>query len=176
MKSQFLLLFFIVLFVLSGCSSGDREEISLPKDLNFTGNIISCADFSMHQLLDSENLNISINIGGSGREDLNLTSEYKSFSLPNEDLYCNITLFDAAIGSKFCNDVIMEEPKLISKWKAVSGTLKLSVSNITETEYETFYSLNIILENAVFEKNNSKEQRIIPSLIIENVNLGFLPG
>lgn len=172
-----ILFLFIPILTLISCSNDEDNETQLPEELNFTGGIMSCSDFSVKQLLDSKNLNISLNISGSGREELNLTSEYKSFSLPNNDLICNITIYDRPVGANFCNDVpIAENPNLISKWNAVSGNLKLSVSDIEETEYETYYRLTILLENVVFKKNNSNEQRTIPRLIIEKANLGFLPG
>lgn len=160
----------------SSCSSDERSETSLPMELNFTGRILSCSDFLVNQLLDSENSNISLSINGTGRENLNLTSEYKSFSLPNNDLIASISVWDNSIGGNLCNDVIVESPNLVSSWNAVSGNLKLSVSNIEETEYETYYTITILLEDVLFEDPESGDQRMIPNLIIENAPAGWLPG
>lgn len=176
MKNIILLLSFSLSLFLFSCSSDDGNKITLPEELNFTGDIIGCGDFSVRQLLDSENLNVSLSISGTGREDLNLTSEYKSFALPNNNLVCVIALWDAPAGGNFCNDVVHEGPNLISKWDAVSGNLKLLVSDIEETEFETYYKITILLENVVFEKSNGNEQRTIPNLIIEEVFVGWLPG
>lgn len=167
---------FISILIFSGCSDDENNETRLPEELNFTGEIISCSDFSVHQILDSENLNISLSISGIGREDLNLTSEYKSFSLPNNNLVCNVAVWDALVGGTFCNDVIVQEVNLVSKWNAVSGNLKLAVSDIEETEYDTYYRLTILLENVVFKNSTSDGQRKIPNLIIEETGVGFLPG
>ncbi len=165
--------------IFTSCSKDDNQEITLPNDLNFTGKIRGCSDFSVQQELNAENANIALNIGGKSgesREDLNLTSEIKSFSFPNDDLVCNITVREAPVGSNFCNDVPRPNPDLISRWNAISGTIKLSVSDIEVTEFETYYRLQILLENVIFQKENSNEQRTISRLTIDNVGLGFMPG
>jgi len=181
MKNSILILTF--LSVLFSCNGDDSEqnsdnsqEITLPDELNFTGRLIDCSDFSVHQLLNLENPNISLNIGGSGRESLNLNSTMKLFSLPDNDINVDITIYDTPVSTIYCNDVAPDEPPiLISKWSPVSGTIKLSVSDIEETEFDTFYKMAILLENVVFEKADSNETRIISSLVIDS-NLGFLPG
>ena len=180
MKKLLIILTLSIVFL--SCSSDNNEEITLPKELtlpeelNFTGKIRGCSDFSVQQELNADNANIALNIGGKGREELNLTTEIKSFSLPNNDLVCNLTLREAAVGSNFCNDVPRPNPNLISRWNAISGTMKLSVSDIEVTEFETYYKMHILLENVIFQKDNSNEQRTISKLTIENVGLGFMPG
>ncbi|MEQ5791120.1 hypothetical protein J4E06_08670 [Muricauda sp. NFXS6] len=172
-----LLFSLLISTILLSCSNDDNNEITLPEELNFNGEVLSCADFSVKQFLEPENFEISLNIHGQGREELELSSEYKTFSLPNNDLYSTITIFDASIRSSFCNDVVIDDgPNLISSWNAISGTIKLSVSDIEITEFETFYSLDILLEDVIFEKANSNEQRKISRLTIENAGLGFFPG
>ncbi|MGB6151077.1 MAG: hypothetical protein WBG48_03725 [Pricia sp.] len=174
MKKTLLLL--TLFLVVCSCSKDEDNQTKLPKELNFTGTIVSCSDFTVHQILDAKNLNISLDIDGTGREDLNLTSEFKSFSLPNDNLKCNISAWDAPIAGNFCNDVIIREVNLTGTWNAVSGNLKLSVSDIEETEFDTYYRLTILLENVIFENSNGDEQREIPSLIIEETGVGFIPG
>jgi hypothetical protein len=182
MKRVLLILTLSIVFL--SCSNNDNEEINLsekltlPKELNFTGKISGCSDFAVRQELNAENPNITLNIGGKGkgREELNLTSEIKSFTLPNNDLACSITVREAAAGSNFCNDVPRPNPELISRWSAISGTMKLSVSDIEVTEFDTYYKMQILLENVIFQKNDSNEQRTISELTIENVGLGAMPG
>lgn len=162
MKKLFLFIAISLLFL--SCTSDNNEELTLPEKLDFKGEVLGCADFSVKKFLNSEDFKISLNIGGSGREDLNLSSEYKSFALPNDDVYCNITIYDASVRGRFCNDVVFDDgPNLISKWDAISGSVKLSVSDIDEDEYETYYRLKILLENVVFEKTiaRNREQQFL---------------
>src|SRR5690606_1827751 len=177
MKNTPLFIGLFLFLILSGCDSDDDNgRTILPQELNFSGRVISCGDFLVVQLLDAENPHIVLNIDGNGREDLELTSEYKSFSLPDNDLALSITVWDASPEDLFCNDVIMDGPKLLSTWNAVSGNVSLRVSDVEETEFETLYRISIRLEDVVFENSVTAEQRSIESLHIENAAAGWLPG
>ena len=174
MKKSLLILFSILLF--SGCEKEDEEDVTLPFELDFVGKVSGCGDFSIIKELDSSNPNITLSIAGTGREELNITNAGTTFSLPDSDLICNINIHERSNANNFCNDVIEEIPELISQWQAVSGNITLFVYDVEETEFETYYKMQILLEDVVFEKNGSEERREISRLTIENIGLGFLPG
>tara|TARA_Y100000034_G_C6829231_1_gene374169 strand:- start:561 stop:1085 length:525 start_codon:yes stop_codon:yes gene_type:complete len=174
MKKSLLILFSILLF--SGCDKEDDEDVTLPFELDFVGRVSGCGDFSIIKELDSSNPNITLSIAGTGRKELNITNAGTTFSLPDSDLICNINIHERSNANNFCNDVIEEIPELISQWQAVSGNITLFVYDVEETEFETYYKMQILLEDVVFEKNGSEERREISRLTIENIGLGFLPG
>ena len=175
MKKNLLILGVLLFLGFTSCGSDDDSENPLPMEMDFTGRVISCGDFFVNQLLSPGEVNIALEIKGSGREMLGLTSEFTSFSLPHNDLEVSISEWDGPAGEVFCNDVITEGPNRINAWTAVSGNLRIQVSNIEETEFETLYTITLELENVVFENSNG-EQRIIPELFIEEAAVGWLPG
>lgn len=172
-----ILLYGLLILLSYGCSKDDTYNESLPPELNFSGNIISCGDFFVSQALTSENTNIWVKINGTGRIPLRLDSEFQTFSIPNDELTASISLYDSTAGTLFCNDIIEEEqPSLISNWDAISGNIQLKVTNIEETEFETYYDISILIENMVFKNNDNNEKRTIEKLVIEETHVGWLPG
>ena len=174
MKKLLLILFSILLF--SGCDKEDKEDVTLPFELDFVGKVSGCGDFSIIQELDSLNPNITLSIAGTGREELNITNAGTTFSLPDSDLICNINIHERSNVNNFCNDVIEEIPELISQWKATSGNITFFVYDVEETAFETYYKMNILLEDVIFQKDASEERREISKLVLEDIGLGFLPG
>jgi hypothetical protein len=176
MKSIFLRTTILVSIFLFGCSDNDGIGTQLPWELNFKGRVIGCGDFFVNQILDNDHLNITISVSGAGKNILNLTSEYKTFSLPNDDLITRISVMDIAVGQYYCNDAIIQEPKLVSLWNAVSGDIKIAIFNDENSINEDPYYITIVLENIFFENKDNGQQRFIPSLTFDNVLVGWYPG
>lgn len=168
------------LFLFLSCNETTETEQS-SEVLNFVGQTESFGDFSVFKLLNSDNLNTSLQISGIvGRETLNLTSDIITFSLPNNDLTIEIAEWDRSVLGYFSDDSIAlgEEPIKLKTWRPISGTISLSVSNIetlTTPPNFTLYDITIHLENVIFE-NTDGEQKIIEDLNIENAHVGWLPG
>ncbi len=171
------ILAFIISLNLLSCDSEYTDPFDLPEELNFSGEIISCSDFGVSQLLEPGNSNVALNISGAypnSRETLNLTTDFKSFSLPNDSIYCSIVVWDAPVNSYLCNDVPDLTINRVHEWNAISGKLRIMISDLEVTEFETLYRIAIQIENVVFEKDN--EQRVIQNLLIENAGVGWFPG
>lgn len=157
------------------------RQCRLPFELNFKGKVfkgkvIGCGDFFVSQALDNNHLNIFISVRGAGKKNLDLTTTYKTFSLPNDDLMARISVMDRAVGYYYCDDVVLHEPQLVSMWNAVSGDLKIAVSNVEDSIYQEPYYITVILENILFENAENGNQRFIPGLVIEDVFVGWFPG
>ncbi|WP_196890187.1 hypothetical protein [Aureivirga sp. CE67] len=175
MKKIYLCLLVLILNI--GCEKKDPISLTLPSELNFEGTIQSCSDFSVSQALNSENHGVWINIHGSGREELKLTDEFKTFEIPNIDLKTKIYLFDSMAGASFCTDVISDnEPKIIGVWNAISGNIKIKISDLLETENETYYRITLILENVEYLNVDTGEKRIIENFTINEALAGWYPG
>ena len=127
------------------------------------------------KLLSSENFKTALTINGNGRENLNLTSEYTTFSLPNNDINIEISKWDIDVNGYFTNDSPIEIANKLESWNAISGSIKILATDIEITQFETYYKITLQLEEIVFE-NNSGEQKVLTNLIIDNVNVGWLPG
>mgnify|MGYP001441727311 CR=1 FL=1 len=168
------LLLVLTLGLFISCNNDDNSTQQI-EELNFTGEIESSSDFFVSKLLSSENLKTAITINGAGRENLNLTSEYTTFSLPNNDINIEVSKWNIDVNGYFTNDAPFEIANKLESWNAISGSIKIIATNIEITEFETYYQITLQLENIVFE-NNSGEQKIITNLIIENANVGWLPG
>ena len=137
---------------------------------------LGCGDFVVAKLLDDENLNISLNVSGGGRENLNITNEVQTFLLPNENFNVVIQIWDTPVNDNFCSDIAPAiDPVLISTWSVVSGSAEVSASNIPDDSYSTEYNITISLENVVFEDDN-EDQRAITDLILRQVNVGYFAG
>jgi hypothetical protein len=167
------------LFLFHSCDETTETEQQL-EALNFVGQTESFSDFAVYKLLDNDNLNIALQISGAGRETLNLSSEITTFTLPNNDLIIEISEWDRSVLNYFSDDAIVpgEEPIRLETWSSISGTIRLSVSNIeilTTPPTFTLYDITIHLENVIFE-NIDGEQKTIESLNIENAHVGWLPG
>jgi hypothetical protein len=177
MKHRSLIFTVIISLILSSCDSGYTDPFDLPEELIFSGEIISCSDFGVSQLLEAGNSNVALNISGTyrnSRETLNLTTDFKSFSLPNDSLHCNILVWNAPVNSYLCNDVPDLTINRVHEWTAISGELKIKLSDLEVTEFETYYRITIQLDNVVFEKDT--EQRVVKSLLIEDAGVGWFPG
>jgi hypothetical protein len=177
LKKVSILLFSFLLFY--SCDETTETE-SQHEVLNFIGETESFGDFSVYKLLNNENLNIALRISGAGRDSLDLTSGVNTFSLPNNDLIIEISEWDRSVLGYFSDDAIVfgEEPIKLKTWSSISGTIKLSVSNIeilTTPPNFTIYDITIHLENVIFE-NKEGEQKSIENLNIQNAKVGWLPG
>lgn len=166
------------LFLFFSCYKITENEQQL-EVLNFVGETESFGDFVVYKILNNDNLNIALQISGIGRETLNLNSELTAFSLPNNDLTIEISEWDKSVLGYFSNDAIEpgEEALKLKTWKSISGTIKLSVSNIEvlTTPFQNGYDITIHLENVIF-KNTDGEQKIIKNLSIQNSTVGWFPG
>jgi hypothetical protein len=165
------------LFLFLSCDETTETEQQL-EVLNFVGQTESFSNFSVYKLLNNDNLNVALKISGAGRETLNLSSEITTFTIPNNDLLIEISEWDRSVSGSFSNDVLGERPIRLQTWSSISGTIKLSVSNIkilTTPPTFTYYDITIQLENVIFE-NIDGEQKTIESLNIENANVGWFPG
>ena len=172
---QNLFLAALAVLVLFSCSKEESHLNRLPKQLNFKGSVVSCADFSVNQSLDSKNSNIALSIYGSSRENLGLTINYKTFSFPNKNLKSTILIGERPLLS-FCNDVMPNEPNPTHSWNAVSGNIKIKISNVREREDFTLYEITVVLENVVFKNSDTDEERTISKHIIENAPVGWILG
>ncbi len=177
----------LLLLLMASCAKDDTTESNNANEntnnisedtipsLNFEGDIISCSDFWVNQSLNSEDTTW-LNISGTGITQMKLDSVFQTFEVPNNNLTINISSYDAAAGHLFCNDILDDSAKLVRKWIATSGVVKIKVTNIQKYEYETFYSITIVLENVIFKDEDTDEERIIKNLVIEKAGVGWLPG
>ena len=44
-----------------------------------------------------------------------------------------ISVMDRAVGYYYCDDVVLHESQLVTMWNAVSGDLKIAVSNVEDS-------------------------------------------
>ena len=183
MKASFFKVFtLIIIGLFLSCSDNDDNvdnNITNPEDLDFTGQAFGCGNFFVVQFLSDDNLNTVLWVEGSGRENLELTSEIQDFSLPNDNLNINIQLWDGPVNDLFCTDIALpNQPVLLNTWTAISGNLRVSVSNVETDEtisLSTFYNVTNTLDNVLFENENG-EQILIESLSIEDVSVCFFAG
>lgn len=151
-------------------------EESEVEEMNFTGAIDACSDFNITKFLSSENTNTALRITGSGREQLNLTADFSTFEIPHNDITIEISEWDSSVADYSCNDVApTTTPNKTESFTAISGTIKMKVSNIEILEFETYYNITLELENVIFE-NEEGIQKSISNLTIENIGVGWLPG
>lgn len=175
MKIKIFALLIIGSLFLTNCNTDDNSGNDQVEELNFIGEIESFGDFFVSRLLDTENLKTALIVRGTGRENLNLTSEYTAFSLPNNDLTIEISNWDIPVNGYFSNDAPVVHANKLESWNAISGTVKLLVKDIGVNGSETYYKITMLLENIVFE-NNGGVQKSIPYLVIEDAFVGWLPG
>jgi len=133
-------------------------------------------------LLSSENLRTTLTIRGNGRENLNLTSEYTTFSLPNDDILMEISMWDNDVNNGyFTRDTITPERGVATQletWIPISGNIKMLVSNELPNLDGTgsgIYDISLQLEDVIFENDNG-EQRIVTNLVIEDATVGLSLG
>lgn len=167
-------LFAVGLLLLTNCSKSD-DPIEVIEAIGFTGELQSCGDFFVSKLLSSAKSNIVLTITGSGREELNLDSNVQEIILPNANLSIEISEWDASLTGYFCTDILTSQPKKTISWKAVSGTAKINIIYLEQPEFDAYYTINIALENVVFE-SNFNGQIFIEQLTIENATVGWFAG
>ena len=179
MKKLFLSLFVALCFFTS-CSDDDNNEetidTNLPEELNFIGLISSCSDFNVYQVLDIEHPNVVLSISGSSRERLNLTEEFQTFELPDLEIEMAIGVWDQSMIGYNCNDTDSRDVALLRNWQAVSGTISISAIVTAQQGNTTYYTIDLLLENVVFQNEINEEQRTIDRLLIEDREVGWFPG
>ncbi len=79
----------------------------------------------------------------------------------------------------YCNDVAPLNMGTTTKYKAVSGTLSLSVSEdnpIKEPIWESSYYVTISIENLHLINQSTNDEIKIDKAVFWNVHVGWLPG
>ena len=180
MKKLFFSLF-VALCIFTSCSDDDHNneetiDTNLPEELNFIGLISSCSDFNIYQVLDIEHPNVVLSINGSSRERLNLTEEFQTFELPDLEIEMAIGVWDQSMMGYNCNDTDSRDVALLRNWQAVSGTISISAIVTAQQGNTTYYTIDLLLENVVFQNEINEEQRTIDRLLIENREVGWFPG
>ena len=161
-------------------SCKEDDQIEEPKNVNaieFLGETYSCGDFYINVLQGQGDTQRALLISGATREDLSLTNEIKTFSLPQENLNIEIRDYDIPINTSFfCNDIIYDPwPKQIGDWKIISGVLSLSVSDVQSINFSLNYNISVLLEDAIFENDNG-EQLKVEVLKLDDLLVGWYAG
>ena len=165
-------------FLLWSCSAKTEKAIEV---LTFELPQQRFGDFEMYYLLNSQNPEMALSIKGKGREAMGLTDSPKDFSLPNGDLTIEISKWDQSMEGFFGNDAIdpdQKRPQRLDVWRAVAGTVSLSVSNVEPASFppgSSLYTMDVVLSDLLFE-NEKGEKKRIERLVIKDASLGWLPG
>ena len=176
-----ILLVIVTISIINSCTENNITTKEQPEVLNFIGPVESFSDFGVYKVLSYDNPNIVLNVGGTGREDLDLNSEISTFSLPHDKINVNISKYSISVIGYFSDDTYdpnEEQPVLIDRWTSISGIVKLSVSNVEDVTIPgvmATYRISIKLENVIFE-NEDGDQKMIENLLIEEAGVGWLPG
>ncbi|NOU60638.1 hypothetical protein [Marinifilum caeruleilacunae] len=162
----YLLLLFSVLF--SSCDEGcDKIDLTL---VNWNG----CGDFIVFDTITLPNheftyINVTVD-----REKLNLSGNYKSFEIhQNEHIFSDITKYNKQ-SHDFCKDYPVDGLEVENLWWTKEGTVEIRIVH-DKNECEDNYVVTLILKNVTYIDSNGHEI-ILKEKIIENVLAGYKVG
>jgi general stress protein 26 len=173
-KSTFFLLF--CLCITFACK---HEKNNL--NLNSNPNLLEtkgCGDFWVVSKLDSDKLlNVSISY-----QKTQFSTEFQALSLAAIDSIGKIYIEQNAqlevLWSNACNDVFSETNEPSVEWILISAdVIKYKVSEIVPAyNCMSSYKATIILENAIFQKENSTQTLTIDKVEMKDVKVGWCAG
>lgn len=172
---NFLSLTLLGLLLITSCSeNSEHKEVEI-EELNFIGLTRRCAGFSVIQFLDEDETTL-LRIDTPGRDALNLTSDFKEFDIPNNDIKIEFSKWDGRIlktyndlpSDLFCDNSPLLEANKILSFNAISGKIKIKAA---EDHVEgLLYSTTIELENIILKNDEGKQKRISNLIISETVS------
>lgn len=113
-----------------------------------------------------------LKIDTPGRDALNLTSDFKEFDMPNNNIKIEFSKWDGHITQNH-NDLVCENSPLLEankilSFNAISGKIKIKAD---DDFLEGFlYSTTIELENIILENDEGKQKYISNLIIKETVS------
>jgi hypothetical protein len=140
-------------------------------------NTKGCGGFGIYHKMDSTKL---LNIYIDNKKTTFLTT-FQVYEHIENEVFANISVEENeevnVLFNNICNDVLTFPTTQIVLWKLSSGKLSYKVSEIPEQfNCNSIYRASILLQNAIFIKENSNEIYKIDSLDIKNVTVGICAG
>ena len=172
----------IFTFIFISCENY-LEVHEYPDGISNSSNVIKsygCGNIFVYQFLD-EFKALTVRIDAKHIE---LTQKQQDFDLSDSNPYISVVLEIAgddpdSVYFNYCNDVAPLNMGTTTKYKAVSGTLSLSVSEdnpIKEPIWESSYYVTISIENLHLINQSTNDEIKIDKAVFWNVHVGWLPG
>lgn len=163
---------FVTTIAFFACDKSKQTSTITP-DPNAKG----CGDFIVNKIVDSDKI-VSIWIDHQKiafSTDLQVFPEAEKAEFARIELEQNCDI--ETVWEGVCNDVVQFPNCPSVHWKLLSGSLSFKVSKLPATFecIETYYA-TVILENAVFQKENSTETLVFGSVAFNNVQVGWCAG
>jgi hypothetical protein len=163
----------LLLLAIAGCSVDPATHSSAPT-LQYGRGGSGCSNIFVY----AENIaRTEVLVIQADRDSLALTTTPRTFTIEQNPagLDLHIDLFDAPHdGNRYCSDIgTLNRP--ISQWSATRGRVEISVST-NDPSFNTPYQTTIRLYDVVFTNPQTGSTVTLPSLTLENVTVGWLPG
>lgn len=158
------------------CEDNITDSESPPEQIFPEGRVQSFGDFYLYQTISEELNNVALAIVGISKDSC-LIDTMNIFELPHPHIEVSILRYDIPVDNGyFENDVVpMRQPLLSNTWNAKSGSISIKLYDKEDFDGFDHFNLDLELNDIIFEDSNGNT-KTIPSHIIEDAMLGWLPG